>query len=133
MAGFFRDINFVGIYMIKTINGFTLIEVMIVVAIISILAAISFPTYIKYIKKTEVNACLAEVNAYANIVYLILNSPEKEQAIPVANNSACVEITDASTWNEFTNNLMIEAKSKNSSTVDIRCDLSKGANCTIIP
>lgn len=117
----------------KKIKGFTLMEVMVVVAIISILAAISFPTYIKYIKKTEVNACLAEANAYANIVYLILNSPEKEQAIPVADNSACVEITNASSWNESTTNLVIEAKSKHSSIVDIRCDLSKGANCTIIP
>lgn len=116
----------------KKIKGFTLMEIMIVVAIIGILAAISFPTYIKYIKKSEVNACLAEVNAYANMVYLILNNTEKQQPIPIADNSACVEITDASTWNEFTINLIIEAKSKNSTAVDIRCDLSKGANCTII-
>jgi len=119
--------------MIKTIKGFTLIEAMIVVAIIGILTAIAFPSYIQYLKRSEINACLAEANAYTNIVYLILNSPEKEQPIPIADNSACVEITDASTWNEFTINLIIEAKSKNSTAVDIRCDLSKGANCTIIP
>ncbi|MFW2173244.1 prepilin-type N-terminal cleavage/methylation domain-containing protein [Acinetobacter guillouiae] len=115
------------------IKGFTLIEAMIVVAIIGILTAIAFPSYIQYLKRSEINACLAEANAYTNMVYLILNSPEKEQAIPVADNSACLEITDASSWNESTTNLVIEAKSKHSSIVDIRCDLSKGANCAIIP
>ncbi|MDO6575692.1 hypothetical protein Q4528_16420, partial [Staphylococcus pasteuri_A] len=76
----------------------------IVVAIIGILTVIAFPTYIKYLKRSEINACLAEANAYTNMVYLILNSPDKEQAIPVADNSACVKITDASSWNETTTN-----------------------------
>jgi type IV pilus assembly protein PilE len=47
-------------------RGFTLIELMIVVAIIAILAAIAYPTYISYITKTRRNAATACLSEYAN-------------------------------------------------------------------
>ncbi|WP_426805008.1 pilin [Stenotrophomonas sp. SrG] len=42
-------------------KGFTLIELMIVVAIIAVLAAIAIPAYQGYVAKTQVTAALAEI------------------------------------------------------------------------
>ncbi len=47
-------------------RGFTLIELMIVVAIIAILAAIAYPSYIGYVTKTKRAAATACLSEYAN-------------------------------------------------------------------
>ena len=47
-------------------NGFTLIELMIVVAIIGILAAVAIPQYQNYVSKTQVTRVMAEVGALRN-------------------------------------------------------------------
>lgn len=114
-------------------RGFTLIELMIVIAIVAILVSIAVPAYQSYSKSAGVKACLSETKNYSNYIFYALNDQDATTLPKKPTISSCDEITDTSSWDETTTNLVIEAKSKNSATVNIKCDLSKGANCIIVP
>lgn len=52
----------------QTQQGFTLIELMIVVAIIGILAAVAIPQYQNYIAKSQVSRVMAETGALRTVI-----------------------------------------------------------------
>jgi len=67
---------------IRNTAGFTLIELMIVVAIIAILAAIALPAYNAYRARSAEGACQAEMKSYANFALATLHNGGTPDAPP---------------------------------------------------
>jgi len=112
-------------------KGFTLIELMIVVAIIGILAAVAIPAYSNYTIRSAERACMGEAKAYVNEVIASVSDGRSPTAFLAG---ACSGVApDPAAWASPADlaDLVFTPRSPGASTTT--CQAASGGVCTMVP
>lgn len=118
-------------YKNKQQQGFTLIELMIVVAVIGVLAAIAVPQYQDYVKKSALGTALASASAYKTIAEDNIATNNKFPTISAAFGIGKIAASEADIVSNATNTITatIDQGSGNGLKVQLSRDSSGNWTC----